>query len=58
MDDLEVTRKSTAKVSATAGSVVPIKYKHGDLTWTGRGRQPKFVQDYVTSGGKLEDLCV
>lgn len=41
-----------------AGTTVPIKYKHGDLTWSGRGRQPKFVQDYVASGGKLEDLCV
>lgn len=37
---------------------VAIKYKQGQNTWTGRGRQPKWVVEYVASGGKLEDLLV
>ena len=56
--DLSSAKRGTTKVSSMAGSVVPTKYKHGDLTWSGRGRQPKFVQDYISSGGKLEDLSV
>ena len=51
--DLSSAKRGTTKVSS-----IPTKYKHGDLTWSGRGRQPKFVQDYISSGGKLEDLSV
>ena len=43
---------------STAKTPVAIKYKQGDSTWTGRGRQPKFIVDYVASGGKIEDLLV
>ncbi len=27
-------------------------------TWTGRGRQPKFIADLIASGKKLEDLKI
>ena len=37
---------------------VAIKYRHGDLTWTGRGRQPKFIVDYINNGGSLDELAV
>lgn len=37
---------------------VPPKYKYGDKTWSGRGRQPKFVQDYLEHGGSLNDLLI
>ncbi|PID49908.1 MAG: histone family protein nucleoid-structuring protein H-NS [Proteobacteria bacterium] len=40
---------------------VAVKYKSPDdpsLTWTGRGRRPRWVDDYVTAGGELEDLEV
>lgn len=37
---------------------VAIKYRSGENTWTGRGRQPKWIVEYVSAGGKLEDLLV
>lgn len=46
----------THSTNPLAGIPVPAKYKLHDLTWSGRGRQPKFVMDYIEQGGKLEDL--
>ena len=40
---------------------VAVKYRHPDnkdLAWTGRGRQPRWMEAYLASGGKLEDLLV
>lgn len=37
---------------------VPIKYRSGEQTWTGRGRKPKWLEVYLTNGGKLEDITV
>ncbi len=40
---------------------VAVKYRHpenADLAWTGRGRQPKWVADFIISGGTLEHLLV
>jgi DNA-binding protein H-NS len=39
-------------------STVAIKYKQGENTWTGRGRQPKFIVDHLATGAKLEELLV
>lgn len=38
--------------------VVPVKYRWNDQTWTGRGRQPKWVDEYLASGKNLEDVRV
>jgi len=46
------------KVGSKPVSTVAIKYRQGEKTWTGRGRQPKFIVDHVKQGGKLEDLLV
>ena len=27
-------------------------------TWTGRGRQPKWAEDHIAGGGKLDDLKI
>jgi DNA-binding protein H-NS len=54
LKDLGLTDKSPAK----SGFVVPIKYRFKDQTWTGRGRQPKWVDDFLAAGGKLEDVLV
>ncbi|MBS1190115.1 MAG: histone family protein [Rhodocyclaceae bacterium] len=38
---------------------VAVKYRHpgnADLSWTGRGRQPKWVQEFVQNGGSLDQL--
>lgn len=54
LKDLGLSDKSSQR----AGIVVPIKYRQGDQTWTGRGRQPKWVEDFLAAGGKLEDVLV
>lgn len=40
---------------------VSVKYQHpqdASLTWTGRGRQPKWIVEFVANGGSLESLAV
>ena len=40
---------------------VAVKYRHpqnADLTWTGRGRQPKWIVEFLATGGTLEQLAV
>ena len=46
------------KPSIRAGVVVPVKYRQGEQTWTGRGRQPRWVEEFVSAGGDLETLRV
>lgn len=44
-----------------SGGTVAVKYRHpkdAALQWTGRGRQPKWVEAWVSGGGKLDDLKV
>ena len=53
--------KKTAKPSKLAGKKVPPKYRNPANrieTWTGRGRQPKWVSDAIKSGKKREDLAI
>ncbi|MGR3371673.1 H-NS histone family protein [Pseudooceanicola nanhaiensis] len=49
----------------TAGSksrkVHPAKYRHPDdssKTWSGRGRQPAWVKEILSSGGDLDDYLI
>ena len=44
--------------SSRAGQTVPVKYRLHEQIWTGRGRQPKWVDDYLAAGGNLEDVRV
>lgn len=50
--------------AAKAGAVVAkvaVRYRHpanASLQWTGRGRQPKWVQDWLVSGQPLDALKV
>lgn len=42
-------------------SAVKVKYRHpenADLTWTGRGRTPKWVEQWHAAKGNLEGLLV
>jgi len=46
---------------AKAQRTVKVKYRHpqdASLTWTGRGRTPKWVAQWQAEGGKLENLLV
>jgi DNA-binding protein H-NS len=55
------TGKKTRAKSATAGVKVPVKYRHPEnpeLAWTGRGRKPKWVEEWLTGGGTLEQVVV
>lgn len=51
---------SSGKTSSAKGTKVPPKYRNAETgdTWTGRGRQPKWVEAALASGKKLEDLSV
>ena len=43
------------------GKPVAAKYRHPDdesLTWSGRGRQPKWVAEFLANGGQIETLVV
>ena len=49
-----------SKGKRTGGTVAP-KYAHPEnpeLTWTGRGRKPKWVEEALSSGKSLEDLAI
>jgi len=42
-------------------SPVAVKYRHpenAELSWTGRGRQPKWLVEFLANGGSLEQLGV
>ncbi|PPE68443.1 H-NS histone family protein [Caldimonas thermodepolymerans] len=52
--------KVGGKSSSTKGSKVAPKYRNKETgeTWTGRGRQPKWVEQALASGKTLEDLAI
>ncbi len=58
------TRTKTAKKATTAGrklGKVPPKYRNPantKETWTGRGKQPRWLAAYVASGKKPEEFLI
>lgn len=52
--------KGKGRSSSTKGTKVAAKYRNPETgdTWTGRGRQPKWVEAALASGKALEDLAV
>jgi len=47
--------------SSTKGAQVAVRYRHPDNAsqqWTGRGRQPKWVKEWVEGGKSLDKLRV
>lgn len=58
LDEVLDGLKNPAK--KTAGKVAP-KYKNpadDSQTWTGRGRKPKWVEEWLNSGKSLDDLAI
>ena len=53
-------KSSSGKTSSTKGGKVAAKYRNPETgdTWTGRGRQPKWVEAALAAGKKLEDLAI
>ncbi len=44
--------------SKTTRAPAAIKYRNGDLTWTGRGRKPMWLEELIKNGGSLNDYLV
>lgn len=55
LDELVSEAKQRGRAPAAA------KYRHpqdAGLTWSGRGRQPRWVAAFIDNGGSLENLLV
>jgi DNA-binding protein H-NS len=58
---LEELLGDTGTSTKRASKPVAAKYRHpedGALTWSGRGRQPKWVAEFFAKGGKVESLAI
>ncbi|MBP2667060.1 MAG: histone family protein [Firmicutes bacterium] len=56
----ELLGEDTEKVTM-AKKAVAIKFRHpqdATLTWTGRGRRPKWAEAFLAAGGTMEQLAV
>lgn len=62
LDDLLGIGPKQSKKKVSTGVKVPAKYQHpkdASLQWTGRGRQPKWVAEYLKGGKKkLDSLLI
>lgn len=47
---------TTDKVQKTKSTPKYRKPGEPDVTWTGKGRKPKWVVEHLDNGGKIEDL--
>ena len=59
-DLMTAEKQKKAKTKKPRGKVAP-KYKNpanGSETWTGRGRQPRWVADALSGGNTLDDLLI
>lgn len=57
---IDFSQKKSKKVDAPKRQVAA-KYRHPDneaLTWTGRGKQPRWISDALGSGFTLEALTI
>ena len=60
LDEL-VNKKVAGKKSAGGRKTVAVKYRHPanpDNTWTGRGRKPLWVIEWLESGNTLDAITV
>jgi DNA-binding protein H-NS len=59
-DLMTADKQKKAKTKKPRGKVAP-KYKNpanGSETWTGRGRQPRWVANALTDGKSLDDILI
>lgn len=54
--DLGLVNKGTT--NTVVRSTAAVRYKQGDNTWTGRGKQPRWLAEYIAKGGNLSDVLV
>jgi DNA-binding protein H-NS len=58
---LEELLSDTGATAKRVSKPVAAKYRHPDehsLTWSGRGRQPKWIAEFLAKGGKIESLAI
>ncbi|WP_350283765.1 H-NS histone family protein [Nitrosomonas sp.] len=53
-----ITEKDLGFGEKQKKEIFPPLYKKGNQTWSGRGRQPKWIKEHLEAGGNLEDLLV
>lgn len=56
----ELLNEAQARAPRKVGTVA-VKYRHPknpELHWTGRGRQPKWITEFISAGGSLQQLSV
>lgn len=56
-----ISLKDLISSSSTAKVPVPFKYRHPDtptFQWTGRGRQPAWIKDWIAAGSELTALRI
>lgn len=62
VDLQEFLGKENRPIRSGLGVKVKPKYRHPEnasLTWTGRGRSPRWVEEYLQqTGGQLSDLLI
>jgi DNA-binding protein H-NS len=61
LDEVIGNTKSGKRASRGPGKSVAPKYRNpanASETWTGRGRQPKWVADYVSKGHSLSSIQI
>jgi len=59
LDDL-VTAKGAGRASGSVRVKVAVKYRHPDdasLTWTGRGKRPRWIEAWLSGGKSLDQLA-
>ena len=54
----EVPAKALPKAKRVAKRELPIKYRDGENTWSGRGSQPRWLKAGLAEGKRLEDFVV
>lgn len=52
------TKKGPKTIAAPIKSKVKVKYSDGQNNWTGRGRTPLWVKNFIEAGGELSSLDV
>ena len=60
LDEILAQSPADDKSAGTTRSVAP-KFRHPvdpSLTWTGRGKKPKWVAEALANGRKIEDLLI
>lgn len=57
----KAAKKATKKAARKTGRKVPPKYRNPanpSETWTGRGKQPRWLAEQLKKGKKLEDFLI